>query len=264
MFKDRRRVIINYLLPFYNAYSLIKRFPRWVVNEARFIKTKMEYIRRNSRKEFRYHFSFQNKCLGDWNDNAGHLGDYFWQDLWAAKLVYDNNPSKHYDIGSRIDGFIGHLACFRDNIVLIDVRPIDSVISGVEFICADATELSGIDDDSLESISALCSLEHFGLGRYGDVIDPEACFKAMHSIVRVLKKGGHAYVSVPVGYERLEFNAHRIFRASTIVREFEPLRLLEYSVINSDRIEKNVPLDKYDNDLNNRNGRFGLFHFVKE
>ena len=184
--------------------------------------------------------------------------------MWASKLVKENNPCKHYDIGSRIDGFIGHLISFRDNVVLIDVRPLTTKIPGVTFIQSDATNLDGIEDASVESISALCSLEHFGLGRYGDPIDPDASFKAMHSIVRVLSRGGHAYISVPIGYERLEFNAHRIFNASTIVQSFAPLKLVEYSVINADGIEKDVPINKYDDDLHNRNGRFGLFHFVKE
>ena len=42
-------------------------------------------------------------------------------------------------------------------------------------------------------MSALCSLEHFGLGRYGDPVDPEACFKCFENIQRKLKKGGRLY-----------------------------------------------------------------------
>ena len=99
-------------------------------------------------------------------------------------------PQKHFDIGSRIDGFIGNLATFHDDIVLIDVRPLDRYIPSVSFIQTDATNLEQIEDGSIESISALCSLERFGLGRYGDPINPEACFQAFESIKRVTKRMG--------------------------------------------------------------------------
>ena len=52
-------------------------------------------------------------------------------------------------------------------------------------------------------MSALCSLEHFGLGRYGDAIDPEACFKCFDQIQKKLKKGGNLYISLPVGQAHL-------------------------------------------------------------
>ena len=61
---------------------------------------------------------------------------------------------------------------------------------------------------SIDSMSALCSIEHFGLGRYGDPIDPDSCFKCFDSIQKKLRKGGQLYISLPIGRERVEFNAH--------------------------------------------------------
>ena len=74
------------------------------------------------------------------------------------------------------------LLSFRKNVILIDIRPLGKEIDGLEFIKADATNLENIDDNSIESISALSSIEHFGLGRYGDEVDPEACFKCFEAI----------------------------------------------------------------------------------
>lgn len=201
--------------------------------------------------------------LADRFEEAGVTGTYFWQDFWAARLISEKKPDEHFDIGSRIDGFIGHLACFMKNIHLIDIRPFEFNIPNVDFLQADATDLNGIANNSIDSISALCSLEHFGLGRYGDPIDPKACFKVMHSIDRVLASGGDAYISVPVGYERLEFNAFRVFYAKTIKEMFPHCDLVEYSVTDGTCIEKNVPIDKYDFEKENGGSRFGLFHFVK-
>lgn len=241
-------------------------------------KTKMTYLGKKQYKKNMKQYKKMNKnprfelkrrnnlpCYTDRYTSAGMLGSYFWQDLWAASLIAKANPSCHYDIGSRIDGFIGHLAAFRGNIKLIDIRPLENIIPGVEFFQADATELKGLEDSSVESISALCSLEHFGLGRYGDKIEPDACFKAIKSIKRVVQGGGNVYISVPIGREHLEFDAQRVFYADTIVKQFDGFELVEFSCIHArDKvIEKNPDIHKYDKDLEMGGGRFGLFHFRK-
>lgn len=157
------------------------------------------------------------------------------------------------------------MASFRKNVYLIDIRPLENVIPGVSFVQADATDLAGISDSSIESISALCSIEHFGLGRYGDEVDPDAWKKVISSIKRVLQPNGHVYLSVPIGHQHVEFDAHRIFYASSIVKEFSPLKLLEFSCCydKDNNIEKDAPLNKYDNDFEKSCVRFGLFHFIK-
>jgi hypothetical protein len=49
-------------------------------------------------------------------------GHYFHQDLYVAQKVYENKAIKHVDIGSRIDGFVAHVASYR-KIELFDIRP---------------------------------------------------------------------------------------------------------------------------------------------
>lgn len=141
------------------------------------------------RETLRYRKEFE-WMIDESKSDAGGCGAYYWQDLWAASKIIKRRPEVHYDIGSRIDGFVAHLQAAEQNTVLIDIRKMESKMPFVKFYQADATSLEGITDESVESISALCSLEHFGLGRYGDPIDPGACFKAMKSIQRVVKKVG--------------------------------------------------------------------------
>lgn len=222
------------------------------------------YNKHNKRESFQYEEKYKRFIYTDKYSEAGSLGTYFWQDLWAAKLIKENNPTVHYDIGSRIDGFIGHLLSFRKNIVLIDVRPLKNKVPDLNFICDDATNLNNIEDESIESISALCSLEHFGLGRYGDPIDPEACFKVFASIQKKLKPGGMTYISVPIGKEHLEFNAHRVFYASTIIEAFNQMELVHFDVADNDAIEYNVEINRYDNCEKISGSRFGLFCFKKQ
>lgn len=195
--------------------------------------------------------------------SAGSVNSYFWQDLWAAKKIFKNNPKVHYDIGSRVDGFIAHLLSFGMNVNLIDIRPLKEKVEGLDFTCADATNLDVFEDDSIESLSALCSLEHFGLGRYGDPIDPDACYKCFTAINRKVKSRGNIYIAVPVGKEHIEFNAHRVFYASTIVESFSDCELVEYSSTRGGEFEEKIDISKYDSDLSSMGSRFGLFHFVK-
>jgi hypothetical protein len=54
-------------------------------------------------------------CLDDKFAKSGIArGHYFHQDLLVAKKIFANNPELHVDIGSRIDGFVAHVASFRE------------------------------------------------------------------------------------------------------------------------------------------------------
>ena len=91
--------------------------------------------------------------------------------------------------------------------------------------------MAGLEDDSIVSLSSLHAAEHFGLGRYSDPVDPWAHTKFMSSLERVLSPRGILYFSVPIGRERLEFNAHRIFDVSTVLTQFKKLRLVSFSYV---------------------------------
>lgn len=229
----------------------------WIQEDARLYSMLNVHPTMEIRDEYRM------SIYTDKISTAGSVNSYFWQDLWAARKIYKESPQKHYDIGSRVDGFIAHLLAFRDNVDLIDIRPLDREVDGLNFICEDATNLNSFHDNSIESISALCSLEHFGLGRYGDTIDPDACYKCFEAIGRKTKKNGNIYISVPIGKEHIEFNAHRVFFASTIIDAFPGCELIEYSCAYNGFIEYNIDIHKYDNDISLGGSRFGLFHLKK-
>lgn len=218
-------------------------------------KEATEYTIMNPPYNFQYDPKNNIFCPFDKYADAGTIGSYFWMDLWGAKHIFENPVDCHYDIGSRVDGFIAHLLSFGQKVRLIDIRPLELSINGLDFVQADATNLHDIEDESIDSLSALCSLEHFGLGRFGDSIDPLACFKAFDAISRKVRKGGNIYISVPVGEDRLEFHAHRRFSPETIVKSFEQFDLVEYSMITPTGIIKNAVL--------NENKGTGLFMFRK-
>lgn len=190
-------------------------------------------------------------------------GHYFLQDICVAQKILKANPAKHFDIGSRVDGFISHLLVFRDNVTMIDVRPLDYQIEGLEFIQADATELTGIENNSIESLSCLHAVEHFGLGRYGDQVNGEACFLAMQSFERVLKPNGKLYLSVPCGgRDAVYFNAHRMFYPKTIINELSGLVLVEFEVVKDFKV---IKVDINNDALLGKLGDYycGIFTFTK-
>ena len=221
------------------------------------------YNKLNTRENFKVDEQYLWPVIYDKYAPAGSIGNYFWQDLWAAKLIYNSGIKEHFDIGSRIDGFIAHLLAAGIDVTLIDIREFPVEVENLHTIVDDATSLKQVADNSIASMSALCSLEHFGLGRYGDPIDPEACFNCFVEIQKKLKKGGNLYLSLPVGRERVEFNAHRVFYANTVKEQFDQMKLVEFSCTAAGEIEYNVELHKYDEDRHDGNYRYGLFHFIK-
>ncbi|MDE2184679.1 MAG: DUF268 domain-containing protein [Alphaproteobacteria bacterium] len=227
----------------------------------RFFRDIFAYSRKHvSGQPFPLRLAQLHPCLTDYHGNSGVTrGHYFYQDLHVARLIYAKNPHRHVDIGSRVDGFITHLLCFR-NLEYVDIRPLRDELPGLKFTCSDATCLAEFDTDSVESISSLHAAEHFGLGRYGDPIDPSACFKFMRSLARVLAPGGRLYFSVPVGRQRLEFNGHRIFSTLTIMNTFNDLHLVSFcAVLDDGKLYMNASLDEASSAYH----ACGIFEFTK-
>ena len=147
-------------------------------------------------------------------------GHYFHQDLLVARKVYKANPKRHLDVGSRVDGFIAHLATFR-KVIIIDIRELESNVENIEFIQADMMNIKEDLVESCDSISCLHALEHFGLGRYGDPLDIDGHLKGFENIYHMLAPKGIFYFSVPIGPQRIEFNAHRVFSIEYLLEMFQ-------------------------------------------
>jgi hypothetical protein len=184
-------------------------------------------------------------CLGDWSAQSGSVsGQYFLQDLFVAQRVFANTPVKHVDVGSRVDGFVAHVAAFRQ-IHVVDIRPLKLSMPNITFMQCDLMRIPPELVGTADSVSCLHALEHFGLGRYGDPIDADGYRLGLDGLTQLLSKGGVLYLSVPIGRQRVEFNGHRIFAIETILAATrERFALREFSYIDdSDRLHANVPLD---------------------
>lgn len=177
-------------------------------------------------------------CLHDRYEEAGAASsEYFWQDLLVARAIYADKPVRHVDIGSRVDGFVAHVASFRDCEVF-DLRPISKLVPGVVFRQADLMNpttlpITAGGEGYCDSVSCLHTIEHFGLGRYGDPINPQGYQRGIANIAQLLQLGGTLYLSTPIGQERVEFNANWVFdpRSIVICTEASGMKLQKLIVI---------------------------------
>lgn len=217
-------------------------------------------------------------CLHDRYNEAGITkSEYFWQDLIVARWIYKASPIRHVDVGSRTDGFVAHVASFRQ-LEVFDVRPITTEIPGVTFQQLDVMDSSAMSvlqnkncrggEGYCDSLSCLHVLEHFGLGRYGDPIDPSGYKTGFVNLTSLLRPGGHFYLSTPIGKERVEFNANWVFNPLTILRlaKDQGLQLERFLVFNPLTGLREIGDDERSEALarlGNENYNLGIFAFTR-
>lgn len=197
-------------------------------------------------------FSVNNNypCVKDKFLNSGDVGSsghYFLQDLYVAREVFHNKPIKHVDVGSRIDGFIAHLSVFRE-VEVFDIRHQSNIITNVIFKQADLMNVNPDLINYCDSLSCLHTIEHFGLGRYGDKIDPNGHLLGFKTLTQILKQNGLFYFSVPMGKtNRIEFNAHRVFSLGYLKKWIEmDFNIMKFTYIDDEyKIHEDVKLSDF-------------------
>ncbi|CAN5905247.1 hypothetical protein BH11BAC7_BH11BAC7_28410 [soil metagenome] len=166
--------------------------------------------------------------LDDATAMTGFDRHYVYHVAWAVRMVKKINPAFHTDISSSLH-FCTTLSAFIP-VKFYDFRPAKLDLDNLTSEAADLTKLH-FADNSIESLSCLHTVEHVGLGRYGDPIDYDGDLKAIAELKRVVKPGGSMLFVTPVGKTRLMFNAHRIYSFEQIVNYFEGFELKEFSLV---------------------------------
>lgn len=200
--------------------------------------------RRRSAEPFAFGPAFV--CVGEKFAEGGVArGHYFHQDLLVARRIHARQPRRHLDVGSRVDGFVAHVASFRP-VEVLDIRPLKSAIPNISFLQGDLMQpLPPALRECTDSLSCLHALEHFGLGRYGDPVDHDGWRKGYANLAAMVEPGGMFYLSVPIGPQRIEFNAHRVFAVRTLLNLVEPMfEVLALSVVDdAGDLHEDVPLE---------------------
>lgn len=164
-------------------------------------------------------------CLGDDGPDTPIEPTYYYQDAWAFEKIVAARPARHVDVGSH-HKFVALLSKVVP-VTMVDIRPPALPLESLRFEEGSITSLP-FAARSLPSISSMCVIEHIGLGRYGDPLDPSGTEKAARELLRVLASGGDLYISVPLhNSNRTYFNAHRAFTDDYVRRLFAPLVVVE-------------------------------------
>ena len=169
--------------------------------------------------------------MGDNSPTTGFDRHYIYHPAWAARVLAKIRPQHHVDISSTLH-FCTLVSAFIP-VRFYDYRPADLRLENLTSDRADLMKLP-FDDASVSSLSCMHVIEHIGLGRYGDTIDPQGDVKAMRELARVLAPNGNLLFVTPVGKPVIHFNAHRVYSYSQIVEHFKDLHLVEFTLLPND------------------------------
>lgn len=215
--------------PFKTVKSL-RFFPKYVINLFHFLVQS---------KQIRIKLS---PSLNDFKSNSGTAnGHYFWQDLICAGWIFNEKPVHHFDVGSRVDGFIAHLTVFME-VSQLDLRGLNSDVPKLKFLVGNAQKPLSEFRRRYDSVSSLHAIEHFGLGRYGDELDANGHVRGLMNISECVKINGLFYVSFPIGKPIVEFNSQRVIHPMWPVHQLVDFELEKFILIPwSDAPITNVP-----------------------
>jgi hypothetical protein len=196
-------------------------------------------------------------CLFDVAKETPFDAHYFCQAIWAAERIVKSPSTIHVDVGSDTR-FVGLLAV-QKAVLFVDLRLLRATYSRLNCLCGDLRALPFVSG-SIRSLSCLHVVEHIGLGRYGDQLDPLGSRKACIELSRVLATGGELYLSLPVGREQVSFNAHRVHSPEHVLAILPELHLIGFSAVADDGTYQ---VDASLNALAHAEYACGLFHFKK-
>jgi SAM-dependent methyltransferase len=165
-------------------------------------------------------------------ENTGFDRHYVYHPAWAARIIRANKPAKHIDISSSLH-FCTLLSAFIP-VDFYDYRPAHLELSNLKSLTGNVISLP-FDSNTIISLSCMHTIEHIGLGRYGDEIDYDGDIKAITELKRVLAPGGSLFFVVPIGSKnKIHFNAHRVYTRQHVIELFEDLDLEEFALIPED------------------------------
>jgi len=213
------------------------------------------------RGRFRVYWKNRYPCLADKTKKTSFDRHYIYHTAWAARILSKTKPKKHIDISSSL--YFSSIVSAFTPIDFYDYRPPELKLSNLNVGKADLFSLP-FKNESISSLSCMHTIEHIGLGRYGDPLDPEGDLKAIKELIRVLSPGGSFLFVVPIGGKpKIMFNAHRIYTCEQILQYFSQLKPKEFSLIPEKAEDGGLITDPSSKILAKQSYACGCFWFIK-
>lgn len=173
---------------------------------------------------FLAHFTPQNILSGPIHETYDHAS-------WLHVMAIDHHLMHvRHDtvavIGSEspwVEAILLNMGC--RHVTTVDYQKIVCEDPRITTVSCDQFSKGSKEYDAIFSYS---SIEHSGLGRYGDELDPEADLKEMDLIYQLLKDDGLVFLGIPVGKDGISWNAHRIYGRKRLQLMFRQFRELDW------------------------------------
>lgn len=247
-------------------YNTLRRIKR-IIFQVKFyltfpfiIKSYLLYVRKDIKKRFPIPFASVMPCLFENIPYTRFDTHYVYHTAWAARKVKEIGEENHVDISSSL--YFSSIVSAVVPVTFYDFRPVKLNLSNLTSLSADLSKLH-FEDNSINSLSCMHTVEHVGLGRYGDPIDPEGDLQAAKELGRVIAKGGSLLFVVPVGKPRIQFNAHRIYSYEMVLSMFPGLTLKEFSLIPDNALKTGMLYNATKEQADKQAYGCGCFWFTK-
>ncbi|HEX3054309.1 MAG TPA: DUF268 domain-containing protein [Aggregatilineaceae bacterium] len=171
-------------------------------------------------------------CEGDADGMPAVVGDRHYEYAYTVDaLLRSGLQGKNVlDIGSSGSFLPPIIAALGVKLTCVDVREWPMQWPGLCVVVVDLVDSAGeqaLPIESFDGITCVSTLEHFGLGRYGDVLDVRGDITGMQRIIRFLKPGGLLFLTVPFGRAEVAYPAHRIYDRNRLALVTAGLELIE-------------------------------------
>lgn len=133
-------------------------------------------------------------------------------------------------VGSESPWIEAILINLNNKVTTIEYNVPESSFKNLE--CKDYFNFFEKNSNTFDAIVTFSSIEHSGLGRYGDPLDPNGDFKTMDNIYNNLVNNGILIWGAPVGKDALTWNAHRVYgpiRLPLLFTKFNELKWYGFS-----------------------------------
>nr|MDZ8129558.1 DUF268 domain-containing protein [Nostoc sp. DedQUE07] len=147
--------------------------------------------------------------------------------LQSLARLYESSSITVLDVGAAESLLSYELASFNYSVTAIDIRPIALFHPNLKFVKTDICN-PVLPSASFDCVVALSTLEHIGLGWYGDKKEENYDLKAVQQISLLLKPEGSFILTVPYGKKALT-PVHRIYNQESLQKLIQDFRVVQIS-----------------------------------
>ncbi|MEH2267216.1 DUF268 domain-containing protein [Nostoc sp.] len=147
--------------------------------------------------------------------------------LQSLARLYESSSITVLDVGAAESLLSYELASFNYSVTAIDIRPIALFHPNLKFVKTDICN-PVLPPASFDCVIALSTLEHIGLGWYGDKKGESYDIKAVQQISLLLKPEGIFILTVPYGKKALT-PVHRIYNQESLQKLIQDFKIVQRS-----------------------------------